>query len=287
VVTVALASGKGSLAGQSLCLIQSLQLFTEVDRIVISIPQSERPEIAPQKLKSLSQHAVINYPPVPIPGYPVSVKASALKHAMTYDDDWYILLDTDILVMDELSSLLNTSGNLRIKPVDIGRNEWAANNDAAWESLYADSGRKWPGRVWRSTVDNQPIPPYWNSGVVMTKDPTLADKWLELTKFVYERYPGEFFVDQISLGILSTDYHVDPLPSAANHPLPHYRWTPTGTKVLHYHDLDRLRRILNPSIRNRVSQTGILKSEIMPSWSQMLRIMAGRFAYNMQNKLGV
>jgi hypothetical protein len=262
-VTVSIAAGSEPYDSMAVACVRSLRQNTTVDRIVVYIPESEQNEIPPDTIETFEQLATTECGPVPIDGFPISTKVAAFARAAEYDDDWYVLLDADTIVLNPFEHLFDTDTQLRALPRHVKKPGTYADDDE-WREIYQDQGRDYPGRIIESSVDNKPIHPVYNGGVVFTQDRTLAQKWLEIYKDISQTYPYRY-ADEIALSILSTDYDVDPLPRIANWPHKYYIWTPSNVAILHYHYIDSLLRVVNPRIRWLVSRTGLLDDQELPN----------------------
>lgn len=263
-VTVSIAADSKPYDSMAVACVRSLRQNATVDRIVVYIPESKQDEIPPDTIGTFEQLATTEYGPVPIDESPISTKVAAFARAAEYDDDWYVLLDADTIVLNPFKHLLDTDAQLRALPHQVARKPGIYADDDEWREMYEDQGRDYPGRVIESSVDNKPIHPVYNSGVVFTQDGTLAQKWLEMYKDISQTYPYRY-ADEIALSILSTDYDVDLLPRIANWPHKYYIWTPSNVAILHYHYIDSLLRVVNPRVRWLISQTGLLDDQELPN----------------------
>lgn len=175
-VTAGVAAGAEPLASEAIACIRSLHQNTSVDRIIAYVPESERAEIDPNKRDALDRLARVEYGPIPIDGYPISTKLAGFVRTAEYDDDWYLLLDTDTLVLNPLKPLLDTTAQLRVKPIDVATSPWEIDNESEWRALYQAAGKTYPGRTMTSTVDNRSIPPLYNAGSVVASAVAVTHK---------------------------------------------------------------------------------------------------------------
>lgn len=196
--------------------------------------------------------------PNPIDRYPIAIKLAALDRAASVLDTEYLLcLDTDVLVLDDVS-VPEQDEDLYLKPVDIGGQYYASQaSHEEWEALANTFGMMFPGITTRSTVDRKPIPPYWNAGMVLTRNNEFPSRWLSLTKELYKNHDTGYFTDQVALGLLSTEYDVGEVGEDYNYPLTNRLFVPNSVKILHYNTFYQLARLYDPRIFRRIAQTGI------------------------------
>jgi hypothetical protein len=172
--------------------------------------------------------------------------------------DEYVFLDTDTLVTERIDLDLQER-ETAVKPVDIGDQFWGRRESLEHWKLVCDNPRFGD---YFSTADEKPVPSYFNSGVVVTRDPKLGSKWLGKVEEMSNRnWESERFKDQVSLGAVLSEQKVNTLSEVYNFPL-NSRWTaPSNTKIIHYHEVENLwKTALTPSLFRKVWKTGMLQS---------------------------
>ncbi len=156
------------------------------------------------------------------PRYPHANKIRMLQ--VPGDHDLLLALDIDIVFAGDVSSYLAMDA-VSAKVVDRCTLE-----PAAWDELFTAAGLVCPPFALRSTFSQTPIPPYFNSGVLMipaTWQDSLARAWLHWTAWVLDNIetmplvaPSRFFTDQIALALALVDLDMPwrALPLALNLP---------------------------------------------------------------------
>ena len=240
------------------------------------------------------------------PRNPPSNKLRMLELAATHDFDTLLAIDTDTLVVGDVSRYAAPDA-VAVKP---------ENGDpyppATWPAVFADLGIPEPGRSIVTTSTAQVTYPYFNSGVVFVPHElcgALRDGWAKRVGDVldlYDRRPEvvptrqQHWTNQLALALtLAGDgIPVAPLPVAANlsttvrvHPLFVHQVTPPF--VLHYHNeidergfvLRSRNRALNPLIdaanRARAEALGVDYGGLPgpPLVRRVLRAVEGRRWY--------
>jgi hypothetical protein len=272
-IIYATAPGSGQLALQAEYLIRSISEFTtDPYEVVTFFTKKEYKELPDRQVEFFSENSLVRTGNIPLPDHPISSKIKALDEAEQIRGDQTIaLLDADTLVLNDPQLSRLTDADLMMKPVDVGWQPWA--KEAAredWEIIYDHVGVDFPGYRYVSTFDESNIPPYWNSGVVVSKV-DLAERWLELTEAVLSKYPDVYFADQISLAALSAEFDVKALGEGYNYPL-HLRFCcPDDVKILHHHGLGNLRRVFNGKTRKKLAELGIYADPEVPGIDETLR----------------
>jgi len=257
-IAIAFAFGPGWLGRQAQYLARSIADNTSISEVFAYTTPSEYERIDDRVLERISDCCDVGVTDEGISEYSISHKQAALKSASERSTaDYLLCLDSDTVVLDSVG-VPDPTADLMVKPVDIGGQYYASSDSFnEWESLASGLGFEFPGSVSRSTVDQKCIPPYWNSGVVLTRNNDLPSRWLSLTKTLWKEFDTGYFTDQVALGLLSTDYHSQTLDETYNYPLTHRLYVPSDVKVLHYNDIKHLGRVYSPKVLRRLYRTGL------------------------------
>jgi hypothetical protein len=183
------------------------------------------------------------------PRTPASNKLRMLELAATHDFDVLLAIDTDTLVVGDVSQYADGSA-VAIKPEN--RDPYPAQ---CWRDLFAVLDIPEPSRSLVTTSTAQVTYPYYNSGVLFIPRARCEELLASWTRRVfdvldlYERRPDIVPAPQrhwtnqlaLALAVIGDDVPVAPLPVAANlsttvvvHPLFAHEVTPPF--VLHYHN---------------------------------------------------
>jgi len=277
-----IVGGREPLTEQALFLSRSILLNDPFAKILLFIPEDEKEKVSKSNIKKISKITNIIYGKKPIPEYPISAKIAALINASTCvsDREYILYMDTDMVMIDSIDAIFKNNFNLYLKPVDIGRQYWGKKiSKKDWENLYNKVGFEFPKHKIKSTVDKVKIYPYWNSGFILTHDKKLGEKWLSVLKNILEYASFEekkwYYLDQVALAILSTQYRVKKLDEIYNYPL-HLRLTiPSNVKIIHYHRYYHLAKVLLFSKNNRaksiINKIGIVGN--VPKMNPMTVLM--------------
>lgn len=270
-VTYITTADTGILEWQARRLAESIATYAPESELVIFVPESSLPKLSPKTREVFEHHSTVLTGEIPIPEYPISALLQAyVKGAHVAETEYIAALDTDTLVLEPIR--LTSGGEVWLRPADVGVQYWTSDRSVGqWKRLYREFNLTAPSRKeWLvSTVDRNPIPPYWNSGVVVTTDRTLPERWLDITRELYERDDlpvdgSEFFLDQISLALAVRQNDVGQLSEVANFPLGGRVRTPADVQVLHYGNSRNLARVLSPSVRRKLRELDAL-STVTPS----------------------
>lgn len=255
------AFGPGELALQSRSLVRSIQNFADPDAVLAFTTTDELETVPAPIVAELETVCTIETGPNPLDGYPIAIKQAALNRAASaLDTDYLLCLDTDVLVLDDVS-IPECNNELYLKPVDIGGQYYGSQaSHSEWESLADTFGMTFPGVTIKSTVDRKPIPPYWNAGMVLTRNNEFPSRWLSLTKELYENHDTGYFTDQVALGLLSTEYGVSEVGEDYNYPLTNRLFVPNSVKILHYNTFYKLARLYDPRVLRRIAKTGVFET---------------------------
>jgi hypothetical protein len=235
------ATGEGKYAEQGVFLARSITQTNPDAELYVFVPEAESPD----RLSELEQYGTILEGAQRIPEYGISTKIDALAAAEAVaDEEYLLLLDTDMLVFDEITVHNYQTGNLFLKPVDVGLQYWGRRNKSLdeWTSLAGTLSLPVPEWRYESTFDRKPIPPYWNAGFVLTANNGFGARWLDAVERIHPDLSFGWHADQVTLGLLSQEYEVVPLDNRYNYPLHLRLRTPDDVKVLHYHNRQNLKK---------------------------------------------
>lgn len=242
-------------------LLDSIQKNTTAtsEDVVIFITKNARDQIDKNLRSSFEQDSVFVTGELPNPSYPLSAAHTALvKAGRQTDNPYLLLLDADIVVLDDIDIQNMYSADLYLKPADIGTRYWAQNDSITrWEDLYNKFEFEFPTERVQTTVDKREILPYYNGGVILTKNNGFPERWRSLCKEIHNEIErSTFFSEMIALSLLSTDYEVHILNQLYNYPLNFYLTPPKDAKIIHYHDPISLVRaaLLDADLNNKLTQ---------------------------------
>ena len=273
--------GSGELADMALCQLESIHKFADIseESIIANCPPSEWDRIDEAKREELRSLSTVTLKPLPVEDYPQSAfQATGLACAEKVgSDDWFILLDTDTLVLDDLERDFDPKYALAAKPSDF-HYERVGLSENMVRNAFEIANTSFPDYTCLSTVDKKPIPPYWNAGVVFVHDIEIVHWWIDLIKTLADEVSEGFFIDQLALSILSDDYNTLALTEKTNFPLSQRLWTPSSTKVIHYHKPVELRWVINPLIYRKIQQVKINERLGFGSFKCQIKRFGIRFA---------
>mgnify|MGYP006273046545 CR=1 FL=1 len=277
----AITADSGELATQADVLVRSLRKQYPTAPVLTFIPESSVTDIDAEIRTRLEQSTTVVTGEIPIPEYPISALVYAFVEAVRrFSSSYLVALDTDTIVLDRLR--VSSDGDVWLRPADVGAQRWTSRQSQEdWATLYRRFNLQAPTPFFQQTasVDRQPIPPYWNSGVVVTTDMTLPKRWLEYTETLFreDELPvsqTEFFLDQISLAVAVQENQVQQLSERENFPLGGRLRVPTNVAVIHYGDRRNLARIVNPDIRETLHQLGALPTASVREYLFSLLVVA-------------
>lgn len=257
--TFALTADSGELAWQAERLVRSLARNCPEANIVVFVPEAAIERLRRDVLELFESNATVVTGTIPLPEYPISAMVQAFVEAERKSETEYLVaVDTDTLVLNP--PRISGDAEVWARPADVGVQYWTTEEATSeWRQLCAAFGLPFPSKdEWlTSTVDRIPIPPYYNSGVVVTTDRTLPERWLTLTEELVRREdvpvsPTEFFTDQISLALALRTRRTETLSSRANYPLGGRINVPPDVEIIHYGDRRNLARVLSPKLRREL-----------------------------------
>lgn len=247
----------GEWARKARVLVRSIARNTTDPEIHCFVPADAMDDIPSEIRDDVAAHATLDT----VEGdeeQPFAVKHNALLAAMEVSDrDYLMVLDTDKLVLDDIT-VPDTDADLLIKPEDSAMQPMARPESApVWERVYGNVPERFPGWTERSTVDDRPIPPYYQAGAVIARnDPEIARTYRDLASMCFEETGGLWGYEQVALGILVQRYDTHLLTERYNFPMPFYWRLDEAARVVHYHDLYHLAKIDRPFLHRRLDGTG-------------------------------
>ena len=262
-ITYVFAIGPGKLASQGKLLLKSILKHTPARHkdIIVYVVNEEKSKIDNNLLSFFQNNATVVEGPMPNSKYPLSAAHAALLAASKQTkNDYLLLLDVDTVLLDSVDIHEKVDAELYLKPVDLGNRYWASQESVNnWRELYDEYGFSFPISRVNSTVDNKRTLPYYNGGVILTANNNFPERWLELSNQIYGTLEeSNFFTEQVSLALLSSEYDVYELTERYNHPL-HLRLSiPENTKIVHYNNdtvLDR-QAFFDESFENTLVELG-------------------------------
>lgn len=196
--------------------------------------------------------------------YPLANKPIVCAyHESVSKADRLLFIDSDTIFINPPVLLEQLQGDVKIRPVDLCTNKmptdknFSSGDATYWSSLYKLLKIERRETV-ISTIDNQEILEYYNSGFVcVNRKKQVFSRWLENFKSVMaERLVpdnGQYFVEQttFSATVAQMNLKVDILPKDYNFPVSYYikKWRgfypfSLGDRVhIHYHKLLRNSRL--------------------------------------------
>jgi hypothetical protein len=236
--------------------------FREVANLVLSIRRfggalAEAPIVAmfvervePQHAEQLTDQGVeVRVVDRFDPRSPASNKLRMLELAGSHRFDALLAIDTDTLVMGDISPWFSTTA-VRVKPENH-----SPYGPEAWQGIYEALGIAPPSRSAVMTSTGELTSPYFNSGVVFVprdRCAELLEAWTKGVHDVLDLYadrpdlvpePERHWTNQLALAVALTGARlpVDPLPVGLNlsttvrvHPM--FRHEVVPPFVLHYHN---------------------------------------------------
>jgi len=257
-MTYVFAVGPPPFSRKALFLARSIRRLTNDRTVMAFVAQSERDLIPNDVMAELGSLVTVVEGQIPIPSYPLSAKIAAMVEARRRSqDDTVVLLDTDMILLAEPSFNHSHDEALSVKPVDLSGRGGLQHREF-WEQVYDILDIAFPERRLTSTIDREPIFPYWNAGVVASSDPSFAREWLDATRRLYRTLEDpDRFVDQVALGAISTKYGISVINERDNYPLTHHFGVPADVRILHYHRYAHLHRVPNPRIWQVLADIGL------------------------------
>ena len=260
-ICFAITADSGELAIQANILVKSLREQYPDASILTFIPESSIADIDERTLSRLEESTSVTTGEIPIPEYPISALIQSFVEAeRQFDSEYLVALDTDTIVLNRLR--IPTGGDVWLRPADVGAQYWTSERSRGdWKTLYEEFGYSVPDPFFSLTasVDRRSIPPYWNSGVVVTTDRSLPQRWLNYTSALFSNdslpvSAEEFFIDQIALALAVRENNIYQLGERENFPLGGRLVIPQETAVIHYGDRRNLTRVVQRHFRSEFNR---------------------------------
>jgi hypothetical protein len=169
----------GSLEQESLLMVESFRRYTGSfkDSPLFSFQVREKNNVSPETVQKLESFGVKHQKVVlnsRYPDYPLANKPLLCAYAeQAIDADILVFLDSDLVFFSEPKEfLLPPEYDIGIRPEHhkmIGSEGTSDPNEEYWMRLYKLAGVKNLDRFVTTTVDQQRIRAFWNSGVVAVR----------------------------------------------------------------------------------------------------------------------
>lgn len=255
--------GSGEFSKMAIWQLRSIHLNTPTreSSIIANCPPEEWVELTPSQRDEISSLAKVRKVDPPLPDYPLSAFYATGRACVeeTDDDEWFALLDTDTIVLNDISDGFDPSHDLAAKPVDFHPNRVGL-SEYTIRRAFEIGDVSIPQESLRSTVDKKVTsPPLYNGGVLFINNKAVIESWIDLTSDLYEEFPDEFFIEQLALAVVSVNFEVQELTEQFNFPLPQRLWTPHTTRILHYHEPIEMSYVMNPLVYHKLSKIGVFK----------------------------
>lgn len=265
--TFAITADSGELERQAVILVRSIKRHAPDANVVVFIPRASRDVVSDDALDTYRSAGSVVWGEIPISEYPISALLGAFVAAEERSETEYLVaMDTDTLMLDRLR--VQKGGDVWLRPVDVGAQYWGSQDSKGdWKQLYERFGLSMPdrGEYVKAAIDGRAVPPYWNSGVTITTDRSLPERWLRYTREMYydDELPvsrDEFFIDQLSLSVATARNEVQELDERANYPLGGRLSVPSDVSVIHYGDRRNLARVFSQPVRRELQESGAISN---------------------------
>lgn len=241
----AITADAGDFGAQALALARSVRTQYPDAEIVVFVPESGAAEMADALLADLRAVATVEVGPAPDPDYPITAQLRAFELAAERPVDRVVMLDTDVLLLDELR-VPDSDAALLARPCTLRGSFWT--NDVStdvWAALYERYDLPEPIEPVSAVLGGELPYPFYNSAVVVARDTSLPARLLERTldvrdaarEMVAEAAGSAtpmFYSDQIALSLLAQEVSFDVLPLENNYPVPAFLRVPSSVAGLHY-----------------------------------------------------
>lgn len=277
-VTYTFPVGGQQFAEKAVYLLKSMiNNITDPDIVTYITPEEVR-TLHDDYIKFFDQNTHLIIGPRPIDDYPISAKLAAFRAGANHSQREFIVhLDSDTLLMSDLSLSNKEKHDVYLKPPDMVLRRWEDVNQEDWVSIYKELDVVFPGYTMTSDICQQDTPPFYNAGVVVTRDRDFPDDWINMTRIVHERFPYQRFSDQVALGILSREYDVGDLTQKDSFIVDGHYWCPSDIRIMRYQDYINFCTILNPFIWIKMLDIDINPIDILRNEEKASRKVLGRF----------
>lgn len=296
-ITYTYPVGGPRFSKQACHLADSIQEFCAKPDIVTYLLNQERETVPDRHIALLEEKTTLVEGERPIEKYPISAKLGALIAGAKESNRPYLAhLDTDTLLLNDFNMAELGDKDVYLKPVDAGFLQWGRKDSFPdWEVLYEKRGMDFKGATIHSDIDNQPIPRMYNAGVVIAENGAFPERWLEMTRFVFDKFPHQRFSDQVALGLLFDTFDVGKLTQKHSFLMGGHYWCPSNINVLRYQDYPHLLRIPNPLVWMKLSRLGLTPKKLYKmddghTWRKALTRLINAFAFRhpkFREKFGV
>jgi len=226
--------GPGRLESQALLLCRSIRRFagSHRDARIVLLQARDEDELRLDTRRVLSEIGVelrrerLNEA---FPGLPTANKTFAAAWAERNGvEDVIVFVDSDTFFVQEPLALQLPDSVAAVRPVNAKNIGSAGPDDPHaefWTRVHKRFGTTPPPLV-RTTVTDEEIHGYWNSGLVATRrDAGLMNRWCEITEVLLrERFvPANGALnqlDQVALAVALAGTDVEVLDASYNYPLP-------------------------------------------------------------------
>lgn len=253
----------GPLEGMSVLLVRSLRTFGAAigQAPVFSFQPRRGREIGSATRAQLRECSVVTIAAdlnLRFPDYPLANKPAVARFAQRHlDFDTLVFVDSDQVFFHPPVELSCACADLvRLRPVHhkyLGSDGRADRTATFWAALYERFGTK-PRHRTLTTIDEQDILGYWNSGLVATsRESGVFEVWEDTMTTMLDAgcYPplplGRYFTEQIALAV-SIDRaggRIEQLAPEYNYPISMHDQLPAHARrcraedivSIHYHDV--------------------------------------------------
>jgi len=301
-LTFIICTERGFLENMSVLFVMSLRMFGGkfAGCRVLSYQPRKGYEISKQTQKKFDR---LNVTHISLPlnnqyiDYPLANKPLVCAHAEKYcKSEILVFADSDQLILNEPGALVpGQDTDIVVRPVDV-KNIGASNeldpNFEYWRSIYELLSVD-DFKYVDSTVGQQRIFAYWNSGLIVSRrSNSLFKRWSKNFHAVMSKglqpQDGIFFIEQSVLAatICSTHYRVGAFPNNYNYPI-HMQSKMQGRN--RFENLSELATIHYHKIFQNNQQRNPLKDMMMPGKHsdivKELLCQSGVFCNNLESNI--
>jgi hypothetical protein len=198
--------------------LRSIVKNTEAEKkeIFVFVVEDEKDDIEDDVLEEVDDKATLIQGEMPNEEYPLSAAHGALKMASEVSDkDYLLLLDTDMLVLDDIEVHERIDRELFLTPATVSHKFWNSKekSNEEFRSLFDKYGYDYPeDKNLRSNYGREEINPHYNGGFILTKNNDFPERWLNLSKEVHGKLPKRnISSEMVSLSMLATEYETEVL----------------------------------------------------------------------------
>lgn len=260
-ITFVLCSEPGNLERKSLVLCESIRKFggAHANAEIISYsPRAGRDVSAETRAQFKDMQVTHVHEPLnaQFPNYPLANKVvSAADAEKRSSAEWVVFVDSDKLILGDLSPLLTSKSAFMARPVDkqnIAMRDFSDGEGEYWKAVYELLGVGDISHRVTTSVDQVPIYPYFNSGLAFARrDAGIFGNWLTNFTRIMEAgicpKVGSYFIEQSSLSatVLAMGVDFEVLPKHCNYPIHLHNQLPEQNRLhsleeistVHYHKI--------------------------------------------------